>query len=213
MISWRRHAILFVLTYGLMLDCNNGGPLQAGSETTSGVEIEVVGSTIRGKTTPGALVMLFDARYVPGDSLKAVMDSGVADDSGRVAFADLPAGKYNVFIYPESLSQGAAMLGISVLENSYARYADTAQFASLRTITGTVTSNGNPDSLSQVFIAGSPFFAHADAMGKFNFLEVPVGVYTIVARNLVKWGPISDSVNVDLSQSGNAIIHVTLDLQ
>ncbi len=199
----------------LMISCGGAGigPVRAGSETTSGVEIEAVGTTIRGKTTPGAVVMIFDARYNPGDTPKAESDTENADDSGRVAFDNLPPGTYNVFIYPDGPSQGAAVLGIQVLSNSNSRRADTVHFDSLRTIAGTVTRQGKPDSLSQVFILGSPFYSKTDAQGGFSFRDVPRGVYTVSARYAVKGWIASDSVSVDLSHIGSSTVNVTLELQ
>jgi hypothetical protein len=206
--------IALILFTVLIYSCSTGpGPTQAGSETTSGVEIEALGTTIRGKTTPGATVMIFDARYSPGDTLKAVTDTEDADDSGYVVFADLPMGKYNVFVYPKNAVQGAAVFGIPVMQNSNTHYADTVPFDSVKTIAGTVSRQGRPNPSTQVFIAGSAFYSETDSLGRFSFKEVPLGVYTVSARYLVKGGVASDSVSVDLSQIRNSTVTVSLELQ
>jgi hypothetical protein len=213
MISRQWLLIASAVVQCMLMACGvNTLPTLAGSETTSGVEIEAVGTTIKGKTTPDATVMIFDARYFTGDTLKVFADTLTADDSGTVVFTDLLPGKYNVFVYPGSPAQGAAVLGIPVSQNWYFRYGDTAQFASLRTITGIVTQNGKPDSLSQLFIAGSSFYTKPDASGNFSFREVPVGSYSIVARFLNKKGFSTDSVSVDLSLTKDTIVSVSVNL-
>jgi hypothetical protein len=187
-------------------------PTQAGSETTSGVEIASQGATIRGTTAPGAKVSIFDERYILNDTPRVVADSAIADDSGHVAFSDLPLGKYNVFVYTPGSLLGASALGIPVVENSPSTYADTAKFASLRTVTGTVTKNGQPVSLSQVFIAGSPYHSKTDVQGVFSFSDVPAGDYSIKVRELNKSGYTVDSVSVSVPENGNSVVTVDWEL-
>jgi hypothetical protein len=187
-------------------------PTQAGSETTSGVEIASQGSTIRGTTTPRAKVALFDARYNPEDTPIVVVDSAIADDSGHVTFSDLPSGTYNVFVYRLDSLLGAAALGIPVVARSLERYSDTEPFASLRTITGTITRQGQAVSFSQVFIAGSPFNSKTDVRGGFAFPMVPAGDYRIKVRELNKSGYITDSAAVRIPTTGDSVVSVTIDL-
>jgi hypothetical protein len=198
----------------LVYCCGTGpGPLQAGSETTSGVEIAAQGSTIRGTTTPGARVAVFDVRYNPADTPIVVVDSAIADDSGHVTFSNLPSGKYNVFVYRLASLLGAAALGIPIATNSWEIYADTATFASLRTIAGTVKRQGQAVSTTQVFIAGSPFNANTDAQGGFSFQKVPAGDYRIKVRELNKSGYTTDSVAVKIPATGDSIVTVNVDLK
>jgi hypothetical protein len=210
-ISIIRIALAMVAVF--IWSCSTGiSPTQAGSETTSGVEIASQAGTIRATTAPGAKVSLFDERYNPDDTLVVVVDSAFADDSGHIMFSDLPSGKYNVFVFDHDSLLGAAALGIPVLNNSRETFADTETFASLRKVAGTVTKNGQAVSLLPIFIAGSPFHSQTDIQGKFGFQGVPAGVYSIKVRELNKSGYVIDSVSVKVPANGNSIVAVNLEL-
>jgi hypothetical protein len=195
----------------LTVSCN--GPMQAGSETTSGVKIAVLETTVSVETTPAATVMLFDASYAYDDSQK-IADTLGADPNGRAVFTNLQAGKYNVFVYPATPSVGASVLNIPVAPGSGQVYTDSADFDSLHTVTGTVIWQGRADSMSQAYIVGSPFSTKTDSQGTFAFTKVPVGKYTVAGRLLSRWnGQLEDSVDVELYPNMNAVVNVTLELQ
>ncbi len=212
LMNWKGIAQAVASCAAIVIHCT--GPMQAGSETTSGVEIAAKDAAICGRTTPSATVMIFDARYNPGDTQR-VADSVSADDSGFFTFTDLPSGSYNIFVYGKTaLAKGAAVLGIPVVSKPDGRYEDSATFASLLTITGKVTYEDQPDSLSQVYIIGSPFCSETDSHGGFSFVDVPEGIYVVVARSS-SWRtpvPAADSAVVDLSSAKNAITNVTFKL-
>jgi hypothetical protein len=193
--------------------CGTIGP-NAGSETTSGVKIASQGDTIRVTTAPGTTLMIFDARYSPGDTLRYA-DTAVVGDSGKAVFTNLPAGLYNIFAYPNVSNSGAAVLGIPVLANSY--ISDSAQFSSLKVITGTVMRQEQPDSLAEVFIVGSLYYSKTDNQGSYRFDKAPPGSYTVVARHPMSyWGiqPDTDTVNVAIATKDSASsVTVNLTLQ
>jgi hypothetical protein len=205
---------LLMTIAALIYGCNSTGPgpTLAGSETTSGVEIAAQGSTIRGTTTPGAKVSIFDSRYIFNDTLSVVADSAIADDSGQGMFGNLPSGKYNVFVYAHDSLLGASVLGIPVVQNSRDTYADTETFASLRIVTGTIRRQGQAVSLAPVFIVGSPFHSQTDVQGGFSFKEVPAGDYSIKIRELNRAGYVTDSVSVSVPSNGNPIVTVNAEL-
>jgi hypothetical protein len=195
--------------------CSSIGP-NAGSETTSGVKIASIGDTLYVTTVPGTTLMIFDSRYSPGDTLRYA-DSAIVGDSGQVLFTGLPAGLYNIFAYPIVSDAGAAVLGIPINANySDSTISDSAQFSSLKSITGTVTRQGQPDSLAEVFIRGSLYYSKTDNQGSYRFDKVPVGSYMVVARHYYSgsWGPsASDSLNVDIALNDSAssvTVHLTL---
>ena len=190
--------------------CGSIGP-NAGSETTSGVKIAAEGTTIRVTTASAATVILFDAGFAPGDTQKTA-DTATVDGSGRVAFTGLQAGTYNVFVYPAGPSKGAVVRGIPIGSNFEPAYADSSAFGALRTIAGIVMRQGLPDSVAQVYIIGSPFYAQTDSQGKFMFHEVPAGSYTIVARESMRAGTPEDTVSVDLARLTDSMVNVTLEL-
>lgn len=207
----KRFVALTGITLFVLLCCCTG-PMQAGSETTGGVKIATTGTTIQVTTTPAAIAILFDARFNPGDTQK-VADTATADDSGQIEFADLPAGMYNVFIYPQDPSQGAAVFGIPIAMEVLS-YADSSTFASLRTIVGIITWQGQPDSTSQVNIVGSPFVTKTDTQGGFSFKNIPVGVYAVVARSFSRSTElVEDSVMVNFTRTGNSTVTVVLELK
>jgi hypothetical protein len=196
--------------------CGSMGP-NAGSETTSGVKIASFGDTICVTTIPGTTLMIFDARYSPGDTLRYA-DTAVVGDSGQVLFTGLPAGLYNIFAYPNVSDAGAAVLDIPINSNfSDSAISDSAQFSALKSITGTVTRLGQPDSLAEVFIVGSSYYSKTDYQGSYRFDKVPLGSYMVVARhyNSGSWGPsASDSLNVDIALNESAYsVTVNLTLQ
>ena len=195
--------------------CGSTGP-NAGSETTSGVKIASRGDTLCVTTAPGTTIVIFDARYSPGDTLRYT-DTVVVGDSGKVVFTGLPAGTYNIFSYPNVSNTGAAVLGVPVnFNNSDSAISDSAQFSTLKTITGTVTRQEQPDSLAEVFIAGSFFYSRTDTQGGFRFDKVPPGAYVVIARHGY-WGGVrsaSDSLNVDIGLNDSvSIVRVNLMLQ
>ena len=200
-----------ITVFGIALACCCTEPMNAGSETTSGVEIAVEETTIRVKTAAGATVMIFNTHYVAGSSLM-VSDTVTADESGGVAFVDLPEGSYNLFVYSDSVG-GAALLGIPVGIQEDALFADTQSFAPLRTIIGTVTQQGSSGPPSLVFISGSPYYTQTNTEGKFSFAEVPVGTYSITVHQSTEVDSGDESFVVDLSSTEEAVVEVTLELQ
>jgi|WetSurMetagenome_2_1015567.scaffolds.fasta_scaffold58528_3 hypothetical protein len=178
--------------------CGSTGP-NAGSETTSGVKIASLGDTLCVTTAPGTTLMIFDARYSPGDTLRYA-DTAVVGDSGQVSFTGLPAGLYNIFAYPNLSNTGAAVLGIPInANNSDSTISDSAQYSLLKSVTGTVSRQGQPDSLADVFFVGSLFYAKTDYQGKYRIDKVPPGSYKAIARHLALWRPAGfDTVKVDI---------------
>ena len=198
-----------------MIACNGTAPMQAGSETTSGVEIAVKGTTMSGATASSAKVMLFSAHYLSGDT-QWFADTVMPNDAGIFEFNDLPPGDYNLYVFAyDTLAKGAAILGITVLSNnSDGTVRDSARLSTLHTITGTATHEGKPDSQTQVYIVGSPFYARTDSQGGFSFQEVPFGAYTVVARLLVeRSGFFTDSISVDFSKTNELTVNVILELK
>lgn len=193
--------------------CGSTGP-NAGSETTSGVKIASRGDTISVTAAPGTTLMIFDARYSPGDTLRYT-DTVVVGDSGYVLLTGLPAGTYNFFAYPKDATSGAAIFGIAAAV--YSNNSDSVQFSSLKSITGTVTKQGQPDSLAEVFIVGSFYYSRTDTQGGFRFEKVPPGSYLVVARdrNAAAWKQTnSDSLNVAIATNDSASsVRVNLTLQ
>jgi hypothetical protein len=195
--------------------CGSIGP-NAGSETTSGVKIASYGDTICVTTAPGTTLMIFDARYAPGDTLRYT-DTVVVGNSGTAEITNLPSGLYNVFAYPNGSNTGAAVREIPInFNNSDTAVSDSAQFSSLKSITGTVTRQGLPDSLAEVFIAGSFYYSRTDTQGGFLFEKVPPGTYLVVARDRFSgsWKQfITDSLNVAIAHNdstSSVTVHLTL---
>jgi uncharacterized protein (DUF2141 family) len=202
-------SIIFMCITG----CGTGkNPVQAGSETTSGVEITAQGNTINARTAPHATIALFDARYLFNDTIKVIADSGISNDSGKISFSNLPSGTYNLFVYPNDAVKGAAVLGISIKENSRDVVADTQVFTPLRTIQGTLTRQEMPISGSAVFIRGSSFHSLTDQSGQFTFVGVPAGTYLIKATRIIKNGPVVDSVAVEVPENGNEPVAVQFQM-
>jgi hypothetical protein len=167
--------------------------------------------TIQGKTAPAATVIVAPAHSKPGGA-QAAKDTATADDSGAFAFTNLAPGPYNIFVFgPEA--KGAAIFGVPVgADGPNGPFEDSAAFAALLTITGTVMHAGSPDSLSQVYIQGSPFFTATDGRGKFSFVDIPEGVYTVIAVSSQRRSP-PDSVTVDCRGKKGQAVTVELNGQ
>jgi hypothetical protein len=209
MISNRWRTMLLMIATVAAMVCRCSGPTNAGSETTSGVEIAVEGLDINGKTAAGATVMIFDTQYVAG-SIRMFSDTAMADENGIVAFNNLPAGRYNLFVYSDK--GGAIVPGIPVGIQNNALYADTESFTQLRTVSGSVTLQGQPGPHSQVFISGSPYLEETDAQGNFSFSGIPEGVYTITVHPLTETDSGNKYINVDLSVTRDTLVNVTIEL-
>jgi hypothetical protein len=198
------------------LMCGSIGP-NAGSETTSGVKIASWSDTICVTARPGTTLMIFDARYSPGDTLRYT-DTVMVGESGTAEITNLPSGLYNVFAYPNGSNAGAAVREIPVnFNNSDTAVSDSAQFSSLKSITGTVTTRQRqPDSLAEVFIIGSFYYSRTDSFGGFRFDKVPSGSYKVVARH-GNWAGVrsaSDSINVNIGLNDSvSTVTVILTLQ
>ena len=209
MIVLRRMFFIGAAAAMVSVMCGAMGP-NAGSETTSGVKIASSGDTVCITTVPGTTLMIFNERYSPGDTLRYA-DTAVADSNGQVAFTGLSPGLYNIFAYPEGPATGAAVLGFPVSANSI--ISDSARFADLKAVTGTVTQQGQPDSLAEVFLLGSLFYAMTDHQGNYRIEKVPPGTYKIIARNFALWGPKrSDTVKVTIplnDRSSSVTVNLT----
>ena len=213
MTAEHRKTFARIIAFGFVLACRCAGPMNAGSETTGGVEIAVEGTTIRGTTTAGAVVMIFDAQYTAGDAAM-LADTVTADGHGKVTFTGLPPGNYTLFVFPGGLSDsGAAVTGIPVETEDDSGFTDTVPFVPLRTIAGAVVKGDGIGPSSLVFIPGSPYRAETDTEGKFSFAAVPEGSYRITVRQLTESDSGDKSFIVDLSSTGSAVVEVTLDLQ
>ncbi|MBN1758736.1 MAG: carboxypeptidase-like regulatory domain-containing protein [Chitinispirillaceae bacterium] len=184
-----------------------------GSETTGGVEIAVVETTIYGTTTPGATALLFDTGYsgiFPGTHA----DTAVADDTGGILFSDLPEGTYNLFVYAGDQRSFCAMIpAIRIIQiNHKTVYTDSQDFSASRTITGRVTTLGQPIPFSQVYIPGSPFITNTDSTGSFILGNIPEGVYTVIVNPMYSNGG-EDTTTVDFTSTDDLTIDLSIDLK
>jgi hypothetical protein len=214
-----RHATAVVLTVAaaIALVCGCGAssaPTQAGSETTSGVEIAIHGNSVSGTASPSAKVMIYSTQYTYGDT-QWVADSAFADTGGAFAFNGLPEGSYNLYVFTvDPAPRGAAFLGLyTSSKGPDGNQQDTAPLSPLCILMGTATYNGSPDKNTRVFITGSPFYSTTDTRGGFGFTGVPFGAYTVVARLVVRSNILSDSAFVDFSQSNGLSANVALELK
>ena len=67
--------------------------------------------------------------------------------------------------------------------------------------------------MAGVFIPGSPYYTETDEEGKFSFMEVPEGVYTLTVHPLSENDSVDESFIIDLSSTEENVVEVTLELQ
>ena len=198
----------------IIIACRCTEPPVTGSETTSGVEIAVVKTTIHGTTNPGAVAILLNEEYSV-NSIGKYADTMIADDTGGVAFTDLPQGKYNLYVFSDNaLHAGTVLFGIPV--NDWAQqngiYTDTGFFSGVRNITGTVFRNNQPVPQMPVHIPGSPFGTATDSSGFFMFAGIPPARYSIVIPPISNSDRNGDSTVVDLELTEEITVSVSIDL-
>ena len=184
------------------------------SETTSGVEIAVIETTVRGTTASGATVMLFNKDYSSA-GMRNHSDTAVADDTGFFDFTGLPADTYNLFVFVNSTKSAGAVLQNIRIEpiNGVKPYADTGAFSALRTIAGTVSLQQQRVPGAQVFIPGSPFSTETDPEGVFSFTGVPEGTYSVVVPPVRSWNGGGDSLPVDFTMTDEPTVFIEFDLK
>lgn len=98
---------------------------------------------------------------------------------GSFSFEKVPAGAYVVSVDLVDTREKRASVGVAVSGGS--QDVGEVRMTPVGRIGGTVTLNGAPAGGVAVAVAGSPLVATSDALGRFDFPEVPTGDATFVA--------------------------------
>ena len=115
------------------------------------------------------------------------------DTQGRYQYPGAPAGTYNIFIQKGALS--AAVMNTPV-NAGVINKAAPATLSATGSVGGSVTLAGAPSSEGvEVFLAGTPYRAHADAHGQYRLLNVAAGTYRLVAH-AIGYVKLSTSITV-----------------
>lgn len=191
----------------LFLSCT-GAPnqLTLGSETTNGVSITIFTDSIKGKTSSGASVLLYEITKSP--LRDGHCDSTVADNNGSFALNEIPSGEYNLFVLPQGDSLSVFLNNVQIGSN-WRTGSDSAQFEKPAYIFGTVMSNDVPDTGATVFCHGSPFITQTDQNGEFS-MRVPPGTYSISAFNSKSNYDSSNSHSVTVPGDGAVELEIKL---
>ncbi len=172
-------ASAFLLLVAACSSDNTVGP-SAGSETTNGMTVAVVDSTVSGIAGPGVIVAIYAADYLPHRDLGFADTVLVGADSAYV-FAGLEPGTYRLVAIDQSGGLGAYVDSLTVgIRND--TVGDTVQFDSLRSMEGRVTLSQTPQELCVVFVPGTPWFDSTDAAGEFRLESLPGSTCTLVAE-------------------------------
>lgn len=113
-------------------------------------------------------------------TLSGAASRGTRTGAGGVfSFEKVPAGAYVVSVDLVDSREKRASVGVSVTGNA----ADVGELrlTVVGRVGGTVTLNGAPAGGVQVAVAGTTLLAVSDALGRFDFPEVPTGDATFVA--------------------------------
>jgi hypothetical protein len=98
---------------------------------------------------------------------------------GTFSFEKVPAGAYVVSVDLVDTREKRASVGVAVSGNS--QDVGELRMTLVGRIGGTVTENGAPAGGVSVAVAGTPLSAVSDALGRFDFAEVPTGDASFVA--------------------------------
>ncbi|MEW5738519.1 MAG: carboxypeptidase-like regulatory domain-containing protein [Myxococcota bacterium] len=100
---------------------------------------------------------------------------------GAFTFEKVPGGAYVVSVDLVDSREKRASVGVAVTGGS--QDVGQLRLTLVGRIGGTVTLNGAPAGGVQVAVAGTPLLAVTDALGRFDFPEVPTGDATFVATS------------------------------
>lgn len=139
-----------------------------GSETTTGIAARVLDSA--GRPVPGATVQARPSGWTsdPADTFDPVR-VGAADASGCVRFEALPAGSWTL-LSDDGFRRAAATAVVGVLAG--APEARLVLAAGVR-VEGRVDLSGGAPAV--VAVAGLPFLARTDSLGRFAIDSLPAG--------------------------------------
>jgi hypothetical protein len=104
------------------------------------------------------------------------------DEQGYFQFPSVPIGTFNIKAYnPLTGSQGGYVTG-ELVENQ--DFSTTIIFRGTGRIHGKVLSyDGVPQTSVFVYLSGTSFYMDTDSNGNFDFQEVPVGNYIVIAKH------------------------------
>jgi len=189
MKSLRNKIHLLIIVFTLAADFHCAGPVNAGSETTSGVEIAVSDTGLHGKTSPGNSVYIFSSDVIPG-TVNGFSDSTTVASDSLFSFGMLPDGDYSVLVFDESWKQGVRIGDITITGGSTETYTRSDTLRPTVSIGGTVSVQGGAPFRFQtlVYLAGTSLHDSADSTGGYHISSIPEGVYSICAYQSIQTG-------------------------
>lgn len=199
--------VLFFITH-LNISCSV--QKHTGSETTNGLTVAVVNSSINGKTIPGNTVFCFSSTFNP-DSGTGFADTMHADNNGEFSFSNLDSAVYNVFSFLPNRDSVAIIQGINPTVPSE---DTTVYYDRSYTISGVTSNDFGIITNAEVYLIGTPFITSSNSTGKFIFSNVPCGIFIIKSTfsdRQIK-SEQSASEMIDLTRSWNGL-DFTIDLK
>lgn len=137
--------------------------------------------TLSSGTVTGKLVFAdgSDASNVTVSLSGAAARGTRTSGDGSFTFEKVPAGAYAVSVDLVDTREKRASVGVAVTGGT--QDVGELRMTPVGRIGGTVTLNGAPSAGVSVAVAGSTLVAVSDALGRFDFAEVPAGDATFVA--------------------------------
>lgn len=176
---------LFAILCIALMRCGSESSLTGGSETTNGVITIAEISSVRCIGTPRQRLFLYSEDYDPRTHM-GFSDSMFMPASGRVKFANLDSGFYNLIVHDTSGQEGLIVPLIPVFKGVKVR--DTSFMDSSGTISATVIVGDSPKSDVACYILGTGFIDSTDASGAFTLKGIPKGTYDLSFFYLRKTG-------------------------
>lgn len=170
-----------VLVMTGLLSCMGGCEGGNSSETVGfepGCVIVTPGNArVEGRADAGNWVSLYAAGYLPhADS--GFADTAWADSQGRFAFAEVPAGRYNIVARAAQGGKSAFLGGIGVPGPfpTITRRRALGEPGGLSGMIGDTLPSGSP----LAYLPGTPFSTLGDSLGRYSFTGIPAGEYRVV---------------------------------
>jgi hypothetical protein len=128
------------------------------------------------------------------------------DGAGTFTFAGVPAGAYIAAVEAPDTREGRVGLGVAV--SGATQDVGELRLTPVGRVGGVVTASSMPVSGATVVVSGSGLSATTNAAGRFEFVQVPTGDVTVVARTSSPSR--AGSVTQRLARGANMDVAITL---
>jgi hypothetical protein len=148
------------------------------TETTNGICVSIVGTTVTGTTTPGVTVALCKTNYNPCMPGGIRPDSMVVGPDGAFTFLTIDTGSYNIIAVTPARDSGLFIPNVTARPGWQISINDT--FTAMGVIRGTITPDTSGHRLGTIaYLRGTSFVDTVTAESRFTLRNIPSGSFRI----------------------------------